>query len=383
MKKILSVRENIKLLFDFIVKRYDSSKVDKETKISFKLKDGNEVLKFGLTLTKEKIDFIEDVLPNSTVTVECSVNDWLKICSGRLNPVIGAITGKMKFTGDTKALSLISADPSAIIKKVDGINDEPGSYEFKNKIKWSKIKNVLIISGSPRGKNGYTDKLLSILSDGIKSSGVECKTVVLTEKNIKMCNGCWACWTLTSGECVIKDDMAEMKKLLLEADLIIYGFPVYFDGMPAILKNFFDRQTQFSHPYMVPGIYKTRHPRRNKKQQYISVFSTCGFMEIKTFDSIKNHITQICHNAHLGMLDFILFPETSHCMNDPTVHDILIQKTEAIHEAGRQLVENGRIDKKILKIIAKPTIDNKYIKMWRLGANLFWEDKIIEKNNDY
>jgi multimeric flavodoxin WrbA len=68
------------------------------------------------------------------------------------------------------------------------------------------------------------------------------------------------------GECRIKDVFQEMRDLWIEADVIIYSFPVYHMGIPAQLKSFLDRlgnslgyyfQKEEPRTYQIPRLMKT------------------------------------------------------------------------------------------------------------------------------
>lgn len=380
MKQIPTVKENLENLFEYIIKGYKHNDNAVNGKILFNLFDKDDV--YIYTLREErgelKLDDVTD--ENAGLTVECSVNDWLKLASGRINPVLSAITGRIKFKGNTKMMSWFMSGERQQLKIPA---DDVTAQEKHIQKYWEKPGKVVIVSGSPRGKNGYTHFLLEKLAEGIKNAGADCKFIELNRYDIRNCTGCWACWTQTDGECVFKDDMKELLETLQESDLIVYGFPVYVDGFPGILKNFIDRQTCTSYPFMVDGLYKTRHPRRKPGVQSMLALSTCGFMELDTFTAVEKHLEKIAHNFHLGFTGFIKVPETSHLFGDPTVYDILTEKLDLLERAGRQIVEYGKIDKKIMKKLSKSSIDKKYIKQWREGANDFWQGMIDEKKNDY
>ena len=66
--------------------------------------------------------------------------------------------------------------------------------------------------------------------------------------NIAACKGCFACWQKTPGICCIKDDMQTVIEKLIDADLILWSFPLYYFNVPGILKNLIDRQLPMSLP---------------------------------------------------------------------------------------------------------------------------------------
>ncbi len=97
-----------------------------------------------------------------------------------------------------------------------------------------KHMNIIGISGSPRNKN--TNYMLRTVLDATKQ---EYELISLKDKNIKPCNACGGCYR--NYRCVIKDDMEEVYKKLLKADIIVLGSPTYFDNVTAIMKTFIDR----------------------------------------------------------------------------------------------------------------------------------------------
>ena len=80
-------------------------------------------------------------------------------------------------------------------------------------------KKVLILSGSPR-KNGNSDILCDEFMRGAEESGNRVEKIRVAEKNIGYCKGCYYCKN-SGGECVIKDDMAEVLQKMIDADVIV------------------------------------------------------------------------------------------------------------------------------------------------------------------
>jgi multimeric flavodoxin WrbA len=63
--------------------------------------------------------------------------------------------------------------------------------------------------------------------------------VVLAEKKINYCAGCYGCGG--NGECVQKDDMSHILDSMMAADVIVLATPVYFYTMCAQMKTVIDR----------------------------------------------------------------------------------------------------------------------------------------------
>ena len=140
--------------------------------------------------------------------------------------------------------------------------------------------NILLINGSPKGKRSNTYKLATAFIDGIKEEKkeLEVEEIFVNSLEINSCLGCFSCWNKTPGECVIKDDMAEVIKKLLWADIMIWSFPLYYFTVPGKLKTLIDRQLPMVLPFMEKGTESGGHPTRydmsNKRNVIIS---TCGF----------------------------------------------------------------------------------------------------------
>ena len=100
-------------------------------------------------------------------------------------------------------------------------------------------KKVLILSGSPR-KSGNSDLLCDEFMRGALESGNEAEKIRVAGKHIAPCSGCYYC-SAHNGECVHKDDMAEILQKIIDADVIVLSSPVYFYSISAQLKALIDR----------------------------------------------------------------------------------------------------------------------------------------------
>lgn len=99
----------------------------------------------------------------------------------------------------------------------------------------SKRGNKIIgISGSPRV--GNTNYMLRMV---LEAAGGEGELVLLKDKKIKPCTACGGCFV--THKCVVADDMQELYKKLLAADVIVLACPTYFANVTALMKSFMDR----------------------------------------------------------------------------------------------------------------------------------------------
>lgn len=99
-------------------------------------------------------------------------------------------------------------------------------------------KNILVLSGSPR-KGGNSDILCDQFIKGATDNGNKVEKVYVNDMNIGSCQACYAC--RSTGECFIKDDMADILPKMINADVIVMATPVYFYTMDGQMKTLIDR----------------------------------------------------------------------------------------------------------------------------------------------
>lgn len=99
-------------------------------------------------------------------------------------------------------------------------------------------KKVLILSGSPR-KNGNSDILCDEFAKGAVKAGHKVEKIRVADKKIDYCRACYAC--KGTGNCAIKDDMAEVMQKMIDCDVMLLASPVYFYSISAQLKAVIDR----------------------------------------------------------------------------------------------------------------------------------------------
>jgi multimeric flavodoxin WrbA len=101
---------------------------------------------------------------------------------------------------------------------------------------------IIGVCGSPR--KGNTEWMLGKLGEALTRGGAEVEILLLRKMDVKMCRGCLACekgGKMRLGDCIIKDDMADVYPKLLAADAIVLATPGYMGMLSGLLKNFLDR----------------------------------------------------------------------------------------------------------------------------------------------
>ena len=100
---------------------------------------------------------------------------------------------------------------------------------------------VLLLNGSPRMK-GNTRMALSLVMEGIEE-GLHPESLELYDVSRHKLSACLACdgCKKNGGNCVQADESAELVQKIYEADVVVFGTPVYWWGMSAQLKMAVDK----------------------------------------------------------------------------------------------------------------------------------------------
>jgi putative sterol carrier protein/putative NADPH-quinone reductase len=373
MIKLLSTKENLSTLFLYWVNLYDKERFpDFEAVWQFVFEENGEEYLLYLTVSKGKAEFGEGRHKSPSITICSPVSVWLDITSGKLNGTWGYLTRKYRIEGP---LHFLKAIDKVFGKKFTGAEDKIADFEIAEKRVWKKPEKVVIINGSPRQRSGFTYFYLQYLIKGIEQTGTIVEVINVYDKKLKIepCRGCFTCWTKTNGKCVIEDDANELIRKVNDAYLTIYAFPLYVESTPAKIKAFLDRQFISVMPVFVPYHKLTRHPIREMKERYITLFSVSGFPEIEHFKPLVESFNGIARNSHRPLIAGILRPGAE-SFTAPPLRNCLNEVLVSLEQAGKELIEQGKVSEKVLKSISSDFgISNE---LWRSFANLHSHLKI-------
>ena len=102
---------------------------------------------------------------------------------------------------------------------------------------------IVMLLGSPN-KNGSSNLLAGRFADGAREAGHTVELVDAAHADIHVCTGCIHCGY--DGPCVQNDDMEQISRLILHADMLVFVTPLYYYGMSAQLKKMIDRFCAFN-----------------------------------------------------------------------------------------------------------------------------------------
>jgi len=231
------------------------------------------------------------------------------------------------------------------------------------------LNKILVLNGSPRGKNGNTEILVDKFLEGYLNinSSTTVDYIELRKFEVKSCIGCFNCWRKTPGKCIHKDDMEELMELYLAADTIIWATPLYHHGMTSILKTFVERTLPVSQPYIVENNGKFTHPERwdisGKKNILIS---NCGFPEHQNFDIMTQSFNRIAS----GGIDESILCVMGELLSKKPLQSIIQWYLDSVEKSGVEFAKSSEFSMETRSTLGTPLVPiEKFIEM----ANLSWE----------
>ncbi|PLX39826.1 MAG: flavodoxin family protein [Deltaproteobacteria bacterium] len=102
---------------------------------------------------------------------------------------------------------------------------------------------ILGIAGSTRKED--QSGVYKLVEATLKATNMDYELVHLRGKKIGGCIACLGC--VEDNVCVLKDDMAELREKIVEADAYVIGAPNYYSTMNAITHALLERFYQFRH----------------------------------------------------------------------------------------------------------------------------------------
>jgi multimeric flavodoxin WrbA len=120
----------------------------------------------------------------------------------------------------------------------------------------TKRFKILTILGSPHDGKSNTRALVEDFVDEVAAAGLPLKHEVISlgRKTVRPCKGCWNC--TRNKPCPLReDDLEEIKRAMLECDMLIMACPVYTNQITAQMKALFDRLFTWCHIFPLLGTY--------------------------------------------------------------------------------------------------------------------------------
>ncbi len=212
---------------------------------------------------------------------------------------------------------------------------------------------ILVLNGSPKREKSDVMHITRAFLDGMNDvEKQDINTINAVDKHIEYCTGCFTCMR-NGGSCIHNDDMRTILEEILKSDLLIFSYPLYCYGMPALLKVILDRTLPLSSMAMqkVGDRYEHVGQADFSHLKYLMICG-CGFPNSKhNFEAAVEQFKMSFPNNRT----IITVPE-SPMFNAPEAAEATEPRLALVKEAGRQYAANATISKELLAQICSPMI---------------------------
>jgi multimeric flavodoxin WrbA len=218
-----------------------------------------------------------------------------------------------------------------------------------------RMKKILLINGSPKGKSSNTIKLTKSFLKGFnKNNEYEIEEIICSQVDVKDCKGCFYCWKNEEGQCAISDEMNGIFQKYISADIVIWSFPNYFYGMPSGAKRIMDRLLPLYYQNLATNDNcTTYHYRRHRleDQKYI-LFCSCGLYNTdKNIDGIKKQF-----ELFYGNKCDMLFCSESQLLSNSFMDYCTAQYLDTLEEEGNKYRSTLKFSSEIKDIFKTPFV---------------------------
>ena len=148
---------------------------------------------------------------------------------------------------------------------------------------------IVILEGSPN-RNGSSNMLADCFRKGAEEAGHSVEIIDTAHANINPCTGCIHCGY--EGPCVQNDDVSNIRKIIIEANMLVFVTPLYYYGMSAQLKTMIDRFCAFNSSIQ-------------RKKMKSALIAAAWNSDDWTFDALESHYKTLVHYLNfkdMGML---------------------------------------------------------------------------------
>lgn len=232
---------------------------------------------------------------------------------------------------------------------------------------------TLIINGSLKGEASHSYMVASRFARGVETTAdAQTEVIELKNMNISHCVGCFGCWKVTPGQCVIRDDMDIIRDKIMESDNIILSFPLYFFGVSSKMKTMLDRLLPFKMPY------KGRHAtednllimdyRYDFSDKRLILVSSCAHSSTDiVYDSVTREFDMICGKDNYTKV----FCPQGEILELDQMKPILNKYLNGIEDAGKEFGINRKLSEETARKVCAPLIPVRAVEKMMTG---YWEN---------
>ncbi len=231
------------------------------------------------------------------------------------------------------------------------------------------MKILAVNSSSRRENQSVTEMMLTRFVKGMSDAGAEVEQINLRKKKIRNCKGCYSCQTESPGICVMKDEMTDdIFPKLMASDIVVYATPLFHHLMNAPMKRFIER----TFPICTTTFRQSKNGRWGNllraKYPAAVILSVGGYLDENAFNCLSYYANYLWGKSLLAEL---YRPAAEFMAVTGPIQDDILNATE---QAGRELVENGKVSEETINRIKQPFGTPEEI--LRLH-NMYWEQRAI------
>ena len=109
---------------------------------------------------------------------------------------------------------------------------------------------IVILDGALESTPKKWKAYLSDLVLTLRKNNHEISHLIIKDKDIHHCAGCFKCWVQTPGMCVFDDDSREVNRVVIYSDFVLFASPLVMGFPTSVLKKKMDRMIPLVHPYI-------------------------------------------------------------------------------------------------------------------------------------
>lgn len=217
---------------------------------------------------------------------------------------------------------------------------------------------LTVINGSPKGKDSNTNIMVTAFLKGAQKAGATTVNIFLAEKEIKHCLGCFSCWFVNPGQCVIKDDISDIIAQGEGTDILILATPLKYANLSSMLKVFIERMLVLCNPYFEITPIGIRHPKKIAAAEAQSSFYRAKLVMMANgalstrdhFQIISKWVNKLAFYNHTEVLGEIYAPQGL-LLNtqDKKLRPIIDNYLQLLEQAGQELVTMNRLSDQTAK----------------------------------
>jgi multimeric flavodoxin WrbA len=236
---------------------------------------------------------------------------------------------------------------------------------------------TLLINGSLKNENSNTFMVAKKFAEGVcAGNGSELEIIHLSKMNIEHCVGCFCCWKVTPGQCAIRDDMDIIREKILESDVIILSFPLYFFGVSSKMKTLIDRLLPFKYPYN--GRLATQEQmaildfRPSFDGKKFVIVSSCAHASTEyVFEGVEKQFDLIFEPGNYSAV----FCPQGEILKLEQMKSILNAYLNKVHKAGEEFGREGAFSEQTAKLMRSTLVPPKAVEKMMTGYSQSFLEK--------